>query len=527
MLGGLDFRQQIEMQLKNCQAALVVIGPTWLTMLDDKGCRRLDDEDDQVRIEVESVLDREALRVFPILVKNASLPKADEVPHSLQPLLRRHGYPIRRDPDFKADIGRLITALDVTLGIQRPTKRPQRLLFFASGFVLAAALFFAFHNQASRISADGHDWINRKVAALTGRPTVASRAALERWREDILGLQARNGGISIVQGSEPQVWTTAQALAALLASPLDLKSDRDKIIAAFQFIEKSRNETAGGWGLFEDQSVAHTEIAAWVCIANTQLFSSGRAKLFEDQLPDAGKRIQRDLASMNRCQLPSPKGAWSPILVDSMVPELARTYTSMMALWAIAEARDISEIHEQIGAEYDQTIDDTVGWLFSQCRPNVGWLASPNAAREDTPVLGLTAQCIYVLRRVERVRPHIRSIGRGAIAKKTFLYLCNPAESLKSRDVMGGDVTNLRPTKYKLENSSFVRFPWLLLATSSLRNDESLEEDQRQVARKAFERLKLRSGGLNDHLRTVETWEIAETLFCVSNAFEQEMGTDL
>jgi hypothetical protein len=40
---------------------------------------------------------REALRVFPLLVKGATLPIPDAVPLNLRPLLRRHGYPIRRD----------------------------------------------------------------------------------------------------------------------------------------------------------------------------------------------------------------------------------------------------------------------------------------------------------------------------------------------------------------------------------------------------------------------------------------------
>ena len=526
MQGGLDFRDQIALQLRECQVALVVIGPIWATATGADGRNRLASEDDQVRIEVESVLAREALRVFPLLVRGATLPEPDAVPQSMRSLLRRHGYPIRRDPDFKSDIEQLITALDVSLGVVRLKKRNRRLLFFFAGFLVASILFFTFHERAYRIAAEGHDFIRRKDAEVRNRPLIANRAALDRWKGNIFALQAPNGGISFKPGSEPQVWTTAQALTALLASPLDLKEDHERIIKAFEFIEQSRDETADGWGLFEDHTVAHTEIAAWVCVANAQLFLATRKKLFADHLPEARTRIQRDLASMQHCRLPSPKGAYSPILVGTMVPELARTYSTIMALWAMAEARDISDVHEQIGAEYDQAMDDTVAWLFSTFRPSIGWLASPNAALEDTPLPGLTAQAIYVLRRVERVRPNVRSIGKGAIAKQTFVEMANPTETFDARDLMGGDVTNLRPTKYKLENSAFVRFPWLLLATSSLRNDESLFDDQREKAAKTFERLKYRSGGLDTHLRTAEVWEIAETLFCVSIALEQERGAD-
>ena len=79
-----------------------------------------------------------------------------------------------------------------------------------------------------------------------------------------------------------------------------------------------------------------------------------------------------------------------------------------------------------------------------------------------------------MLRRLEKVRPNLRNLGVESSAKDIFLSLVNPSESFESYDTMGGDVTDLRPTGYKLQNSKFVRFPWILLATSSLRNDEAV-----------------------------------------------------
>ena len=340
------------------------------------------------------------------------------------------------------------------------------------------------------------------------------------WLNCILALQAPNGGFRTGPGLEPQVWCTAQCLTALLTSPLDLKEEHDKIVRAFQFIENSRDAKTDGWGLFEDSSVAQTELAAWVCVANAQLLASTRSKLFADQVPDARRRINRDLASIARCQLPSPRGAWSPIWVpDKMVPELARTYSTIMALWVLAEARDVSDIHEEIGSKYDVAIDEGVAWLLANFHPDVGLPAAPSISHDPFP--GLTAQAIYVLRRIERVRPNLRNLGADPIAKEIFLKLVNTGEPFQSRDVMGGEVSNLRPTQYKLENSSFLRFPWFLLATSSLRNDDALSGADKKTAAECFERLKFRSGGLDTHLRTAETWEIAETLFCVSSTYLQ------
>ncbi len=527
MQGGLNFEDQVKHQLRHCQAALVVIGPDWLDIRDSDGNVRLLNEGDSVRIEIESVLAREALRVFPLLVKGATLPRPGTIPPSLRPLLRRHGYSVRLDPDFKPDIDRLIVALDVTLGISRPVAKARRLLFFALGFLIAAALMFAFNEQTFRIAEDGHDFIKHNYAKLTKQPLMAGRADLARWKGCIFALQDSNGGFRFGATSEPQVWTTAQCLTALLASPLDLKEDHDKIVMAFQFIENSRDAKADGWGLFEDGSIAQTEITAWVCVANAQLLAPTRSKLFADQVPAARERIRRDLASIARCQLPSPKGAWSPIWVPGqMVPELARTYSTIMALWAMAEARDVSDIHEEIGSKYDAAIDDGVAWLLSSFRTGVGLPAAPSIGQGDIPFPGLTAQAIYVLRRVERVRPNLRNLGADFIAKDIFLKLVETEEPFQSYDVMQGGVTDLRPTRYKLENSSFTRFPWLLLATSSLRNDEALPVASKERAAKCFERLKFRTGGVDAHLRTAETWEIAETLYCVSRGLEQDKESE-
>lgn len=526
MEGGLDFEDQVNRQLQHCQAALVVIGPAWLTGRDSDGNLRLHDEGDYVRIEIESVLEREALRVFPLLVKGAILPRHDAVPPTLQPLLRRHGYSIRRDPDFKTDIAQLIVALDVTLGISRPHAKARHILFFCLGFLVAAVLALTFHEPTFRIAEDGHEFIKHTYARLTRQALMTSRADLDRWKESIFALQAPNGGIRFGPGQEPVVWVTAQCLTALLASPLDLKEDHDKIVRAFQYIENDRDANADGWGLFEDSSVAQTEITAWVCVANAQLIAPTRSKLFADQVPAARKRIRRDLASIARCQLSSPKGAWSPIWVsDKMVPELARTYSTIMALWALAEARDVSDIHEEIESQYDAAIDDGVAWLLASFRPGVGLPAAPTA-QSNVPLPGLTAQAIYILHRVERVRAHLRSLGVETIAKDIFLKLVNTGESFQSYDTMGGEVIDLRPTKYKLENSNFARYPWLLLATSSLRNDEALPGTSQKKAAEYYERLKFRSGGLETHLRTAETWEIAETLFCASKALEQDKESE-
>src|SRR5262249_52279572 len=92
----------------------VLIGPNWADSRDQYGKRRLNDPADWVRIEIEMAL-AGAVEVVPVLVNGAAMPRTQDLPASLRPLLRRHAATVRRDPDFHDDVGRLAKALDESL----------------------------------------------------------------------------------------------------------------------------------------------------------------------------------------------------------------------------------------------------------------------------------------------------------------------------------------------------------------------------------------------------------------------------
>src|SRR5689334_4873595 len=77
------------------------------------GRRRLDNPDDFVRLEIEAALARD-VRVIPILVEGARMPRADELPASLSKLARRQALEL--SPSW-FDIGteRLLRTLDGVL----------------------------------------------------------------------------------------------------------------------------------------------------------------------------------------------------------------------------------------------------------------------------------------------------------------------------------------------------------------------------------------------------------------------------
>lgn len=107
---GTDVRSQLSAAVATCDVFLAIIGDTWLTITDSRGRRRLDDENDFVRIEIESALQC-SLPVIPVLVNGATMPAAEGLPRSMQPLAFCQGAVLRSDPDFHRDVDRLVRVL--------------------------------------------------------------------------------------------------------------------------------------------------------------------------------------------------------------------------------------------------------------------------------------------------------------------------------------------------------------------------------------------------------------------------------
>jgi len=111
---GVDFREHLQTAVGECQVLIAVIGPAWADVVDHRGARRLDDDRDYVRIEIEAALNRK-IAVIPVLVRGAVLPREDQLPGNLAPLAFRNGIAVRTDPDFHRDMDRLIAGLQKLL----------------------------------------------------------------------------------------------------------------------------------------------------------------------------------------------------------------------------------------------------------------------------------------------------------------------------------------------------------------------------------------------------------------------------
>src|SRR5262245_62573796 len=96
------------------------------TAKDDSGRRRFDNPDDFVTIEIAAALARN-IRVIPVLVDGARTPKADKLPDSVKPLVRRNAVE-ERNTQFARNADARPNQVREELTLARPAKRRWPLL---------------------------------------------------------------------------------------------------------------------------------------------------------------------------------------------------------------------------------------------------------------------------------------------------------------------------------------------------------------------------------------------------------------
>jgi hypothetical protein len=111
--GGDDFVTVIEEKLKISDVLVAVIGPHWLSVAAADGTRRLDNPKDFVRLEIGKALER-GIRVIPVLVGGAAMPRAEDLSGDLRELSERQAVEVR-DAHFHQDAEQLIEVLHRTL----------------------------------------------------------------------------------------------------------------------------------------------------------------------------------------------------------------------------------------------------------------------------------------------------------------------------------------------------------------------------------------------------------------------------
>ena len=199
---GEDFREAIERTMQVCDVVLVVVGPNWLNARDQAGNRRLDDDHDTHRAEVVAALAAD-VRVVPVLVGGAQMPRASELPEAIKDLTYRNAAVIE-DRRFASDVDALKRTLRPLVGGTptatrgRPAARPAP-------------------RPAPETAATGMGALGREgVVALVGTALVVIWGPFpERWHDEqswLLVLAA----LALVAGVGYGLW--AKSWASVLAA---------------------------------------------------------------------------------------------------------------------------------------------------------------------------------------------------------------------------------------------------------------------------------------------------------------------
>jgi hypothetical protein len=108
---GVDFVKVLQQTVASCDVLLAVIGPQWAGKNSEAGSSRLSDPEDFVTREISAALERQTIRVVPILVGGARMPRTNELPQPLSALSNRHAFPLP-DIGFQQTLSRLIESIE-------------------------------------------------------------------------------------------------------------------------------------------------------------------------------------------------------------------------------------------------------------------------------------------------------------------------------------------------------------------------------------------------------------------------------
>lgn len=352
--------------------------------------------------------------------------------------------------------------------------------------------------------------------------TALLQKKVDAWIDGIFTTQAANGGMKAgpsMAETTVQVWATAQALTAVLSTQKSLDSYVPKIKSAFAYMESLRRTTPSeGWNFYGNANpYTVTEINAWVTLAQIKSLDSKTTIWSESERTEILDRVVRDLKEIVLRQ--DSTGGWKPIREGG--PDFTRTYTTIIALWSLVEARNSPVVRERIGTQYDESMRKGIGWLLQQYKEGQGWVQNPSRSGQKDRFDGLTAEALFVLSRAEAVPDfaYLKNDQTYKIARKDFVnnkQLATRSIEKDNSSIPDADVRFVN-SEFMTEGSTFLWFPWTLLELTQLSQDKSLSEEDRKAATQLrLEILNANSERLENYVETANlTYVLAENLFCV------------
>jgi hypothetical protein len=326
---------------------------------------------------------------------------------------------------------------------------------------------------------------------LIARPSSAQPGKAARWIQS-QGLEAladriysarqwRDGGFRIDPYSNPaenptQPYATAQCIVGLLRAGHAGRRPRElqgalKVLADTRCEYRAGSNVVRGWRYFVldgtelDYPIA--DIACWVLIAEAaalrhDLWGREHHAQAQERLTDYADALLQQQAN---------SGGFVPI--PQVEDRYARTYTTALAVWALAEALRVDLGDERRQETWVAALNRAVGWLLDHHRSEVGFIPNPNLPRSAF-FPGLHAQCVFALNLLERLRragavpdgldPIVESDQFVKAGRLLTEWVSSTHRRYEDHNVTIDRHSHFHPTRYRLENTRHLWAPWTFAA---------------------------------------------------------------
>lgn len=182
-----SWREQIRAALERSKVVLVVIGPRWLSLVDDRGERRIDRPDDVHRQEIALALSAPGVTVIPVCVDGATMPRPDELGADIRSLTEQQARTISDARAHRAlDMQALVVDIERATGREArrtPAEAPRSTtrLFVTAAIISVILLVAAELGLGWRLDAQERSFVVLVVLLLTmGAGWLRGRLARSR-----------------------------------------------------------------------------------------------------------------------------------------------------------------------------------------------------------------------------------------------------------------------------------------------------------------------------------------------------------
>jgi TIR domain len=141
---GKDFRAALSEKLETCDVLLALMGPRWLRATNEAtGKRRLDEEQDFVRLEIATAIAQQKL-VIPVILPGARMPSPESLPESIRELAWRNAFELHYK-HWVSGVNELAQQFPDTVGGCKDTLTALPWISWPYMLVLSTSLLTAIH----------------------------------------------------------------------------------------------------------------------------------------------------------------------------------------------------------------------------------------------------------------------------------------------------------------------------------------------------------------------------------------------